>query len=362
MVKKSEKKMNYKLKLTSFCVCLIALFIAVAFYDEKIESFETEFSQNLKNWFNKGKKFDYRGHKIFYVHQTLNKNIENIKRNEEENFENISIVFLHGFPTSSFDFYKIWNLFLNDHHDINEKISSNYTSILAFDHLGYGFSQKPNEYKYCIFDKADLVQILLKYLGIKRVVLIAHDMSDSVALELVRRQNLKIHNDFTIDKCVLMNGGIITSTLRPILSQKILRLPYISFLYAKCIKWHSFRLIGDFSSIFGSFNKPNETELYDFYLTINYNKGFDILPLTIEYMSQREKLNENWYNALKETQIPVMFIYGPADPINPNDLFPQKLMADVKNINLKILSDLVGHYPQFEDPFTVFQLIKNFLA
>ena len=56
-----------------------------------------------------------------------------------------------------------------------------------------------------------------------------------------------------------------------------------------------------------------------------------------------------------------MFIYGPADPINPGSTFPKKLKTDIPSIKLKILSDLVGHYPQYEDHFTVFGLIKNFL-
>jgi len=357
--------MNLKLKILSFFVILIALLVANVFYNEKIESFEAEFSKNLKSWFNKGKSFHYRGFEIFFVHEVLNSNDvenENDDKIENQKQENITIVFLHGFPTSSYDYFRVWNLFLNDHlNEDGEKLNKSYVSLLAFDHLGYGFSQKPNNYKYCLFDKSNMVQELLKSLGIKEIILIAHDMSDSVALELVRRQNLKIHNYFNIKKCILMNGGIIMSTLRPILSQKILRINYINHLYAKSINWPLFKYIGDFSTVFGSLNKPNETELYDFYLTIKFNDGFNILPLTIEYMSQREKLSEIWYDALNVTEIPVIFIYGPADPINPHDLFPQKLLSDIKGIELKVLSDFVGHYPQFEDPFNVFQLIKKFL-
>ena len=78
-------------------------------------------------------------------------------------------------------------------------------------------------------------------------------------------------------------------------------------------------------------------------------------------MKEREEWGNVWYDALNETSIPVLFIYGPADSINPRDKFPQKLRVDLPRVKLNILSDMIGHYPQFEDSFTVFQLIKNFL-
>lgn len=78
-------------------------------------------------------------------------------------------------------------------------------------------------------------------------------------------------------------------------------------------------------------------------------------------MKEREEFGSIWYDALNETSLPVLFIYGPDDPINPRDKFPQKLREDLPRVKLSILSEMVGHYPQFEDSFTVFQLIKNFL-
>jgi hypothetical protein len=56
-----------------------------------------------------------------------------------------------------------------------------------------------------------------------------------------------------------------------------------------------------------------------------------------------------------------MFVYGPADPINPADRFPKRLRADIPAIKLRVLSEMVGHYPQLEDHFTVYGLIKSFL-
>lgn len=78
-------------------------------------------------------------------------------------------------------------------------------------------------------------------------------------------------------------------------------------------------------------------------------------------MSEREQYGNIWLDALNETSLPVLFIYGPADPINRRELFPQKLRQDLPKIRLNVLSEMIGHYPHFEDFFTVFQLIVKFL-
>ena len=69
-------------------------------------------------------------------------------------------------------------------------------SLLAFDYVGYGFSDKPLDYEYSIFDYADMVDKLLLHLNIRKVFIVAHDIGDTVALELLRRDNLKNQNHF----------------------------------------------------------------------------------------------------------------------------------------------------------------------
>jgi pimeloyl-ACP methyl ester carboxylesterase len=261
-----------------------------------------------------------------------------------------TLLLLHGFPTSSYDYIKLWPML--------KELKIN--SLVTFDFVGHGFSDKPADYDYNLFDMADMVDALLMHLNIKEnVYVVSHDFSDSVLQELLRRDNLKNQNHFQIAKCVLLNGGIMTDIYRPTLSQELLRTRVINKFAAKyffqyALFKHSFR------AVFGSLNPPNSSELYDFYLTVRYNAGNEILPLTIQYMNEREQYGDVWYDALNETSIPAMFIYGPADPINPADKFPQKFRLDLPAVRLVVLSEFVGHYPHFEDTFTVFELIKNF--
>ena len=74
-----------------------------------------------------------------------------------------TIVFLHGYPSSSLDYEYIWDY-------IPEKYS-----ILAHDHLGFGKSDKPYEYSYSLIDQADYAIKLCERLNLQKIHLIAHD-------------------------------------------------------------------------------------------------------------------------------------------------------------------------------------------
>ncbi|CAF0892589.1 unnamed protein product [Brachionus calyciflorus] len=332
-----------KLFLTG-TILIVSLIIGSYFYDKKTnDELKESFSLNLKDWFNKGNYYIYKDiHKIFYIQEYLN--------DESNEHELPSIVLLHGFPTSSYDYHKLWNLLRQE---------KNIKSIITFDYLGYGFSDKPLNYEYSIFDMADMVDKILMKLNVQSVYLIAHDVGDTVAQELIRRDNLLNQNHFKILKLVLLNGGIFSDSYKPVITQEILRTKYLNKITSKYFFKHLFFKYS-FSKVFGSLSPPTHVDLLDFFNSIRYNDGNLVLPLTIEYMNERTQYNDVWLDALNETMVPTLFIYGPADPINMRSKFPQKIRTELPNVKLNILSDLVGHYPQYEDAFTVFELIKNF--
>jgi pimeloyl-ACP methyl ester carboxylesterase len=343
-------------------VLFVAIFVGIIYLDRQQTSDELaeQFSHNLKKWHDKGNYFMYKNiYKVFYVFETLH--TDDMKQQDKETAdEATTLVFLHGFPTSSYDYIKLWNLFTSVNYNEQSSLNKKYTAMLAFDFIGFGFSDKPADYDYSLFDAADLTDKLLMHLNINKVAIISHDMADSVAEELLRRDNLNNQNHFAIDKCVLFNGGIFTDIYKPVFVQHVLRSWGFKDLFAThMFKYSIFSFA--FSRIFGSLNKPNSTELYDFYLAIRYNRGNEVLPRTIGYMDERDQYGETWRDALNETTKEVMFVYGPADPINPRSTFPAKIRTELPNVKLSVLSELVGHYPQFEDPFTVCEIIKKFL-
>ncbi len=102
------------------------------------------------------------------------------------------VLFLHGFPTSSHDFAPLL-----------PHLGDGYRLVL-FDMLGFGDSDKPYPYDYSLFEQADFTEELMRQLGISEVFLVAHDMGDTVAQELIRRGGAR---SFRIHKVLLLNGA-----------------------------------------------------------------------------------------------------------------------------------------------------------
>lgn len=86
------------------------------------------------------------------------------------------VVFLHSFPTCSYDWYKIWNDLMLRFHQ-----------VIALNVLGSGFSNKPRPYHHSVSEQASIVDALLWHLGLQncRVNLLSHDYGDIIAQELL---------------------------------------------------------------------------------------------------------------------------------------------------------------------------------
>ena len=109
-----------------------------------------------------------------------------------------TIVIIHGFPSSSFDYHKV---------DLAKM--QKFGHILLYDHLGFGFSDKPKtDFTYSIFELADYSLMLFKKLGLKNVVCIGHDMGDTVLAEIVKKRDRGLLADLQLNGVAFSNGGI----------------------------------------------------------------------------------------------------------------------------------------------------------
>ena len=283
-----------------------------------------------KQWQSRGKLEAVLGHSIFVV--------------DEGDSSLPTIVLLHGFPTSSWDWQPIWS-----------ELVKNYR-LIALDMLGFGFSDKPNSRTYTIHGQADIVEALVKTKGLTNFHVLAHDYGDTVAQELLARQ-LEGAGSGTWLSCCLLNGGLFPETHRALLTQKLLLSPLGKFLnrltgYSKFSK--------NFSSVFGPQSKPSEQDLENFWWLINVNNGKHIFHNLITYMRDRIEHRERWVSALQKSTIPLAVINGSVDPVSG-----AHMVARYKELHCRLdyLAQLsvIGHYPQVEAPKEVYSHYQHFI-
>lgn len=285
---------------------------------------------DLNSWRQSGEYFEYPHGPIFY----------HLTRPADE-----VLLCLHGFPTSSFDYHKIWAA-------LTEKFA-----VLAFDMIGYGFSAKPPGFGYTTFDQVDVLEALVRHLRIKRVHILAHDYGNTITQELLAREG-ESGLDFEIASICFLNGALFPETHRPILAQKLLISP-IGALFGRFIPDAAFT--GGLASIFGAGTKPDPKELDDFARVFNHNGGKRIAHKLIRYMTERARYRERWVPPLRRMKQPFLFINGLADPVSGRHLV-KRFREVVPGQNDIIELEEIGHFPHFEAPEIVIEKYLKFRA
>ena len=74
--------------------------------------------------------------------------------------------------------------------------------------MGQGDSDKPGDYRYSSFERADLVQALWQHHGVRRTVVVTFDYTSLALLELLRRQLDTTMTGPVITAALMVNGGL----------------------------------------------------------------------------------------------------------------------------------------------------------
>ncbi|MEN8134144.1 MAG: alpha/beta fold hydrolase [Thermodesulfobacteriota bacterium] len=127
------------------------------------------------------KKFKIDGHSLSYIDEG----------------EGRVIVMLHGNPTWSF-FYR----------NLIELLRDRYRVIVP-DHMGCGFSDKPQDYPYRLADHVSNVEKLLDHLQIEKHSLVLHDWGGAIGMGYAANHPRRI------EALVIMNSAAFRSTKIP---------------------------------------------------------------------------------------------------------------------------------------------------
>ena len=252
------------------------------------------------------------------------------------------LTFLHGYPTCSWDYAKIW-----------PELSASYR-CLAFDFVGFGHSDKPRiQYSFELHLRC--LRDLWQARGIERTVLVAHDYGSTCALEVLARHlegTLPVH----LDGVVLMNGGVVAAMHRPRPMQRALRLPWVGEHLVRLTNKRRFAKA--FSDVL--FVKPSPEELDQFWTSIEREGGRLLLPRLLHYMDDRQTHRERWEATLADRTVPKAFVWGRRDPVSGAHLLEELHRRGTPGAFTE-LGD-AAHYPQWEQPQRVQAAIGQFVG
>ncbi|XP_046878763.1 mesoderm-specific transcript homolog protein isoform X2 [Hypomesus transpacificus] len=324
------KMREWWLHVGLICIPLIAVYLHIP---------PPQLSPALQKWHSSGAYFTFRGNRIFYRDTPGSVGSSDVA------------ILLHGFPTSSLDWHKIW-----------EPLNQRFNRVIALDFLGFGFSDKPRPHRYSIFEQASVVEALVSYLGLAehKLNLLSHDYGDTVALELLYRTDHNRTGHLNINSLCLSNGGVFPETHHPRLLQTLLK--DSSFLSTVLTRLTNYMIFSKgIAEVFGPYTQPSDAEYWDMWTGVRYNDGNLVMDSILQFINQRVKHRDRWVEALSSTTIPLHMIYGPLDPVNPHPQFIIHYQKLVRRSTVLVLDEHISHYPQLEDPTGFLNSYLNFI-
>tara|TARA_R110001592_G_scaffold357_2_gene2032 strand:+ start:2167 stop:3045 length:879 start_codon:yes stop_codon:yes gene_type:complete len=282
-----------------------------------------------EDWKSRGKFYSVANQNIFVI---------------DEGSSLDTIVILHGYPTSSYDYSKIL-----------PELSKHYR-VVIHDHLGFGFSDKPKSYTYSLIDQADFALQLWHKIGLKEVTILAHDYGTSVAKEILARKN---HNliPLKVKRIFLCNSSMRLEYLHLRNMDKLLKDKKLGRYIARLTNY-------GFRKIKNKFQKTNlNPEIHTNY---DINKVWDKLDtsegkneilLLSNFINERYTFWHRWTEALKESEIPIKIIWEKSDPVAIKEI-AIVLATEEINENLEWIEN-ERYFSILENPTNWLNLVFN---
>ena len=280
----------------------------------------------LDDWIADARYHEFEGHRIAYWTAG----------------EGRPLLLVHGYPTSSWDWHKVWKSLAGERR------------LIACDMLGFGLSDKPSD-GYSIHRQTDLQESLLEALGIEEYDALVHDYGVSVGQELLDRRN-NGGGAGKLGRIAFLNGGLFPEQHRLLPIQKLGTGPF-GFVVGMLMNRRRFG--ENFAQVFGHRTQPTDAELDEFWRLISHNRGHRLSHKLLHYIADRHAHRDIWIAALQNSSVPIKLINGGADPVSGRHLYDyfREMVPDAE----AVCFDDIGHYPQTEAPIRVLAELRGFL-
>ena len=249
------------------------------------------------------------------------------------------LVLIHGFPNSSFDYYKMIPYLEDEYH------------IAALDFPGSGFSDKPLDgYNYMLAEIVD--HFVREVVGFEDFALFTHDRGVSIGLAFLGNYLDNPSPGYTVNYHFLSNSGMFLPLANLVPFQ-------LSLLDADAGE----RMIQARSA------QPRRTEGEPESLAFSdifaFNQGNISLLYVGRYLLERQANETRWLENLLRSPVPVAYLWGLTDNVNPiripNHVWDTYLNDREVESSFWILPT-AGHYPQRDNPEEVAKIVRMALT
>jgi pimeloyl-ACP methyl ester carboxylesterase len=262
------------------------------------------------------------------------------------------VLLLHGFPTSSIDWYDVVGTIGEEHR------------VCVLDFPGFGFSDKPEGESYTLQRDSELVDHYVReVLGAPSGAVVAHDRGDSVALAFAARCASR-ETDFDLSQLVLSNGNLFLplSNLNPF--QRVMLDPATASEVREAVTPEALAVgMGE-----NTFTPPRSLEdpaIAALAQTLSYNNGVAVLHETIQYLVERSENERDWLEALARSPVPTTIVWGLYDVVSPLRVAAhvwERYLATEPGDNEFWLLPGANHYLQHDQPVEFAQVVTDTLS
>lgn len=251
------------------------------------------------------------------------------------------VLFVHGTPTWSFEWRHCIGVLARTHR------------CIAMDNLGFGLSDRPDDFAYSPEAHAEVLRVFVDRLGLSGITLVVHDFGGLIGLPLALAQ------PSVVRRLVLLNTWMWSFADDPAMTRKakLAGGRFGRFLYRHANL--SLRVITP--SAYADRSKLTR-RIHEQYLAPFRDvdaRGRVLWPLAHALLASGEYYDSLWRRREQLRAVPTLIIWGMKDPA-----FAPSLLARWRTVlpHASVVELPVGHWPQEEAPEQVTRALQAFLG
>ena len=261
-----------------------------------------------------------------------------------------ALVCVHGFPTSSIDFYAL-----------TQELGAEF-EIFTLDFPGYGLSDKPPErYTYSLYDDARLlVHAITEVWQLTDYRMITHDRGSSVGM--IALNTLASGHPGAVPADVILTNANIYLRLANLTAFQTALLDDATGRATAAATTPEMLAAGLGATTFMPRRGLDDPEIAALAKCFAHNDGIRVLPDTIQYLYERAADETRWLEALSKTSTNLTLVWGVHDAVAPLRVPNHVWQTYIKNKpgrNRYFVVPTADHYLQCDAPAQLAQIIRQ---